>query len=318
MIPSRRAEAVGTDDDGIRLDRWLRERWPGLPYGQIQRLIRTGQVRVDGHRARSHRRLAAGQTVRIPPVPAEVREPGRPEAPGQRARAITDRILYRDDHFLALDKPAGLAVQGGTGIAVHLDGMLDALRFGAEERPRLVHRLDRGTTGVLLLARSRRAARHCARVFREGLARKTYWALVDGVPDPRSGHISGYLRKHAAGGERNMIGSHSGQAAATHYRTRDSANGTTWLELHPVTGRTHQLRVHCAMLGCPIQGDRKYGAAGPGRRNRLQLHAREIAVPDLEGFTLRIAAPVPASMGAAFQRVGFRSAGLTAPVRTSD
>ncbi len=284
---------------------------PNLSYGQVQRLIRTGQVRVDGHRARGHRRLAAGQVVRIPPVSTGLHTSGRTEAAGEEARWIFDRILYRDDHFIALNKPAGLAVQGGTGLSRHLDGMLDALRFGADERPRLVHRLDRETTGVILLARSRRAARHCAQVFRDGLADKIYWALVDDVPSPRAGHISGYLRKHSTGGVRSMVESASGQAASTRYRTRGSAHGTTWLELRPETGRTHQLRVHCAMLGCPIRGDRKYGCHRPGKETGLQLHAREIAVPDLEGISLRIQAPLPAPMDTAFQQAGFSTSDTT-------
>lgn len=299
-------ETVRPDDDGIRLDRWLREQLPELPFGLIQRLIRTGQVRVDGHRARAQLRLAAGQMVRIPPVQHQARkEPARASA-GRHVAALTDRILYKDDHFIAFDKPAGLAVQGGSGISRHLDGMLDALRFGADERPRLVHRLDRDTTGVLLLARSRRAAQHCAQVFREGRASKIYWALVVGAPCPRAGKISGHLRKITAGGERRMIGSLTGRAATTHYSTRGFSDGTAWLELRPITGRTHQLRVHCAMIGCPIHGDSKYGGARAEAGGQLQLHARELTVPDLEGYTLRLEAPLPETMRSRFVRSGFR------------
>ena len=306
MTQGRTPETVRDDDDGVRLDRWLREQLPELPFGLVQRLIRTGQVRVDGRRARAHLRLAAGQAVRIPPVAGQARRAPASRPSDAHAASLSARVLYRDDHFIAIDKPAGLAVQGGPGISIHLDGMLDALRWGADERPRLVHRLDRDTTGVLLLARSRRAAQHCSRIFREGLAEKVYWALADGVPNPRAGRVAGHLRKITAGGERRMVGGPTGRAAATRYRTRGAADGVAWLELRPATGRTHQLRVHCAMLGCPIRGDAKYGGDGAASGGPLQLHAREIAVPDLEGCTLRVEAPVPEAMRSAFARAGFR------------
>ena len=305
----RMPETVRDDDDGVRLDRWLREQLPELPFGLVQRLIRTGQVRVDGRRARAHVRLAAGQVVRIPPVEHPARRLSASGPTDGQIASLSERMLYRDDHFIAINKPAGLAVQGGPGISVHLDGMLDALRCGADERPRLVHRLDRDTTGVLLLARSRRAAQHCSRIFRQGLADKVYWALVAGVPSPRAGQISGHLRKITAGGERRMVGGSTGRAAATRYRTRGFSDGVAWLELRPVTGRTHQLRVHCATIGCPIHGDAKYGGDGVDPDGPLQLHAREIAVPDLEGCTLRIEAPVPDTMQSAFAQAGFRIPG---------
>ncbi len=306
LTGGRMPETVRDDDDGIRLDRWLREQLPELPFPLVQRLIRTGQVRVDGRRARGHLRLAAGQVVRIPPVERQARGSPASLPTDEQIASLSERMLYRDDHFIAINKPAGLAVQGGPGISIHLDGMLDALRGSADERPRLVHRLDRDTTGVLLLARSRRAAQHCSRIFRHGLADKVYWALVDGVPKPRSGQIAGHLRKITAGGERRMVGGSTGRAAATGYRTRGASGGVAWLELRPETGRTHQLRVHCAMIGCPIQGDAKYGGDGARSGSPLQLHAREIAVPDLEGCTLRIEAPVPETMRSAFARAGFR------------
>ena len=243
--------------------------------------------------------------VRIPPVHGQVRKGPAQASAGPHVAALADRILYKNDHFIAFDKPAGLAVQGGSGIARHLDGMLDALRFGADERPRLVHRLDRDTTGVLLLARSRKAAQHCAQLFREGRASKVYWALVVSAPSPRTGKISGHLRKITAGGERRMIGSLAGRTATTHYSTRGFSDGTAWLELRPVTGRTHQLRVHCAMIGCPIHGDSKYGGARAEAGSHLQLHARELTVPDMEGFTLRIEAPLPETMRSRFVQLGF-------------
>ncbi len=223
----------------------------------------------------------------------------------QSAAALRARILYKDEHFIALNKAAGVPVQGGTNIRGHLDGMLDLLRFDSDERPRLVHRLDRDTTGVLLLARSRHSAQHCATVFRNGLADKTYWAIVSGVPRPRRGQVRGTLRKAVIAGEHRIVAGTNGRDALTDYRTRASSDSLSWLELSPRTGRTHQLRVHCALIGCPICGDPKYGERSPASSMPLQLHARELAIPDMEGLTLRITAPLPDAMRDQFERAGF-------------
>ena len=306
MSGKRVPATVRDDDDGIRLDRWLREHLPDIPFALIQRLIRTGQVRVDGRRSTASFRLAVGQRVRVPPVQQPPRVASRPASSAEHASLLQERVLYKDRYFIALDKPSGLAVQGGSGVRFHLDSMLDALRFGSDERPRLVHRLDRDTTGVLLLARSRQAAQHCAKVFRDGLARKIYWALVRGTPNPRVGEIRSNLWKTAGGGRRRMVSSATGREARTKYRTRASSDGVAWLELQPATGRTHQLRVHCALIGCAIRGDTKYGGDSEAKAGTLQLHARELAVPDLEGLTLRIKAHLPQPMRDEFERLGFR------------
>jgi len=301
-------------DGEVRLDRWFHRHFPALTQGALQKMLRSGQIRVDGRRAEANTRLAAGQILRIPPMPDAPAPPPAPKPVDAREAAALERlVLYRDDSVIALDKPQGMAVQGGPGIAKHIDGMLDALRFGAEERPRLVHRLDRDTTGVLLLARTAAAASRLASAFRGRDAAKTYWAIVVGRPHPLEGRISMPLAKHAGGHGERVVPSDAKDAAhaVTLYRTVDSAQKrAAWLELTPLTGRTHQLRVHCAAaLSCPILGDGKYGGAaahpdGFGDRT-LHLHARALRLPHPEGGVLELAAPLPAHMKETFAFLGF-------------
>jgi 23S rRNA pseudouridine955/2504/2580 synthase len=315
---------VAPEDAEMRLDRWFRREFPDLTHGRLEKLLRTGQVRVDGRRAKAGQRLQAGQIVRVPPMPAAApRRPPEtpaPAAPGAaEAEALRDRVLYRDDTVIAIDKPAGLAVQGGTGQRRHLDAMLDALRFGAAERPRLVHRLDRDTSGVLLLARSAAAARKLTEAFRGKAARKVYWALVIGTPPREVGRIDLPLAKGGGVGREKVGAAAGGQPAVTLYRavaTRRVGGGAslTWLVLMPLTGRTHQLRAHCAALGAPILGDGKYGGraafpalpaeAGTAPPERLALHARELALPHPEdGTTLRVTCPLPPPLAALWRRL---------------
>ena len=262
---------VTADEADVRLDRWFRRHYPGTPQSLIQRLCRTGQVRVDGRRAEASQRLAPGQAVKVPPIPAapEAPEP-LPVAPDV-ARDLQKRVIYRDEQIIALNKPPGLPVQGGPGITAHLDAWLDALRFGAE-RPRLVHRLDRDTSGVLLLARTPGVAAKLAALFRGRDIAKTYWAVVTRRPIPPEGQIDIPLRRVTGGrGERTETADRSDEDAAraiTDYRTLDHAGRIAWLELHPQTGRTHQLRVHCVAVGAPILGDLKIRPPGPERRVR--------------------------------------------------
>jgi len=222
-------------------------------------------------------------------------------------------VLYKDADVLAINKPAGLAVQGGTGLDRHLDAMLDALRFEAAERPRLVHRLDRDTSGVLLLGRNARAAAELAEAFRRKDCRKVYWAVVAGVPKPASGRIDLALSKLPGRAGERMAPDEEGKAAVTEYRVLDHAGKqAAWLELRPLTGRTHQLRAHCAALGTPILGDRKYGgqaATLPGGEiaRRLHLHARSIALTRSNGQTLRITAPPPPHLTATLDFLGLAS-----------
>jgi 23S rRNA pseudouridine955/2504/2580 synthase len=225
-------------------------------------------------------------------------------------------VLYRDGSVLVLDKPHGLAVQGGPGIARNLDAMLDALRFGSAERPRLVHRLDRDTSGVLLLGRTPAATAKLAAAFRGREVEKVYWAVVVGQPPGPEGRVDLALAKLGGGprGERTTAvdDPKEGTRAITDFRTLDSARRrVAWMELRPVTGRTHQLRVHCAEgLGCPILGDGKYGGEAahhddlPGQ---LHLHARSLRLPHPEGGVLEAAAPLPPHMKETFAYFGFEA-----------
>ncbi|MFQ5775415.1 MAG: RluA family pseudouridine synthase [Kiloniellaceae bacterium] len=316
-----RTITVQDDEADQRLDRWFRRRFPALGHGRLERLLRTGQVRVDGRRARSGTRLAPGQVVRVPPLPEPAAAPRparpRPVAPDEAA-ALRATVLFKDDWVIAIDKPAGLAVQGGTGQRRHLDAMLEALRFEGAEPPRLAHRLDKDTSGVLLLARTAAAARRLSAAFKGKRARKVYWALTVGVPARRRGRIDLPLAKRPGpAGEKVGAAGDAGKPALTLYEVvEDRALGqrgprVAWLVLVPLTGRTHQLRAHCAALGTPILGDGKYGGKQafpdglPFAMDRLTLHAREIALPHPEdGTTLRVTAPLPPHMAAAWSALG--------------
>jgi 23S rRNA pseudouridine955/2504/2580 synthase len=317
---------VSDDEADIRLDRWFRRHYPDLTQGVIQRLCRTGQVRIDGHRAAAATRLAPGQSVRVPPLPA------LPEPPAEttvtppvdpRSRAELERmILYQDDQLLVLNKPAGLPTQGGPGISKHLDGMLRALATSPREKPRLVHRLDRDTSGVLVVARSPGVAAALAAAFRSRAVLKTYWAVVVGRPVPVAGRVELSLSRGdpsfaAARGARVTIaepGDTDAAHAITDYRTLDhAARKLAWLELSPLTGRTHQLRVHCLALGAPILGDEAYGewresgntALVEGFSQQLHLHARRLTLPHPAGGMLSVEADLPPHMAATFRALGF-------------
>ncbi len=310
---------VTTDEGDIRLDRWFRRHFPGLPQSAIQKLCRTGQIRVDGHRAEAATRLIPGQAIRIPPLPDQPKQP-KPATPPEPeiARHLQDLVLYRDDRLILLNKPSGLAVQGGPGLTRHLDAWLDALRFGATDRPRLVHRLDRDTSGLLLLARTPGAAAKLAAAFRGRNVEKTYWAVVTRRPIPPEGRIDLPLKRiGGARGERTAPADPSDPDAAraiTEYRTLDHAGKLAWLELSPLTGRTHQLRVHCVAIGAPILGDVKYAqpdqngafaATVSGLPSVLHLHARQLRLPHPDGGTLVAEAPLPPHMAETFDTLGF-------------
>ena len=306
---------VAPDDAEQRLDRWFKRHYPALGHGRLEKLLRTGQIRVDGKRAKANLRLAAGQAIRVPPIEREGDAPAaRPavvSASKAEAAALRAAVLHRDAQVMALNKPAGLAVQGGPKQAKNLDALLDLLTFEAAERPRLVHRLDRDTSGVLLLARTAAAARELTGAFKQDAARKIYWALVVGKPPKARGLIRLALDKRAGPGGEKVRVEEAGKRAETRYATVAAAKGITWLLLMPLTGRTHQLRVHCAALGCPILGDGKYGGkAAFSERVRLpktiMLHARELALPHPDdGTTLRVRAPLPPDRQAVWQQLGF-------------
>jgi 23S rRNA pseudouridine955/2504/2580 synthase len=312
-VTSVQTLTVTKDEGDLRLDRWFKRRFPTLGHGRLEKLLRTGQVRVDGRRAKASMRLEAGQSVRVPPLGIEAPAPKRAIEidPGEAAE-LRRRVLHKDAWVIALDKPAGLAVQGGTRTDKHLDAMLDALRFEAEERPKLVHRLDRDTSGVLLLARTTPAARALTEAFRDKTAVKLYWAVTVGVPQRDVGTIDLPLAKLAGPrGERVAADEEDGLRAITHWRVVDRAGRkAAWLALLPETGRTHQLRVHCAALGAPILGDLKYGgreAVLPGGPEKplLHLHARAIRTPHPKGGVLQVKAPLPRHMQESFAFLGF-------------
>ncbi len=309
---------VSPDENDMRVDRFFEARFPGLSFSHIQRIIRKGEVRVDGKRTEPKARLAAGQAVRIPPLKLEAPAP-RADAPGaQQDRAFLKSItLYEDDDVMVLNKPMGLAVQGGSGTTRHVDGMLGALRGPGPDaqRPRLVHRLDKDTAGCLLVAKTRFAAAALAKTFRSRSARKIYWALVPGVPKPRQGRISTYLAKQEREEDSFMRiakhGDKDAMHAVTYYAVVETAaQRLSWLSLKPVTGRTHQLRAHLAHIGHPIVGDPKYfnienWQLPGGMQDKLHLLARRIAVPHPRGGIIDISAPLPPHMQQSWNLLGF-------------
>jgi 23S rRNA pseudouridine955/2504/2580 synthase len=311
--------AVTADEAGMRVDRFLEARFPGLSFSHIQRIIRKGELRVNGRRAQPKQRLEAGQAVRIPPLRLEQERPRTPagEAEAKTRDFLKSITLYEDADVLVLNKPMGLAVQGGSGTTRHLDGMLEVLRDAQGQRPRLVHRLDKDTAGCLLVAKTRFAASALAKSFRSRSARKIYWALVAGVPKPRQGRISTFLAKEEREDDSFMRIARHGEEGASHavtyYAVVDTAaRQLAWLSLKPVTGRTHQLRAHMAHIGHPIVGDPKYFAKENwelpgGVQNRLHLLARRIAVPHPRGGTIDVTAPLPPHMQQSWNLLGFEA-----------
>ncbi|WDR05943.1 RluA family pseudouridine synthase [Devosia rhodophyticola] len=305
---------VHSDEDGMRLDRWFALHFPQLGFGRLQKLIRNGEVKVDRSKVATSTRLSPGQVVRIPPIddPDTVKPI---KLNNEDADFIRTLILYEDDDIYVLNKPFGLAVQGGSGTFRHLDGMLKSLPNKKGEAPRLVHRLDRDTSGCLIVAKTHAAASHFGAVFRSRSARKIYWAVVAGNPTPRQGEISCFLGKRKTpDGEQVVVvknGTPGAQHSMSYYSTTDTASRRfAWLTLKPVTGRTHQLRVHTAQLGTPIINDPRYfnienwqGAVGLGEG--LHLHARRIALPLRSGKRLDVSAPLPPHMQQTFDALGF-------------
>lgn len=305
---------VSADEEGMRLDRWFTRHFPQLGFGRLQKLIRNGEVRVDKARVQTSTRLAEGQTIRIPPID----DPGtvRPVRVNEEdVRFLEDIILHEDDDIYVFNKPHGLAVQGGSGTVRHLDGLLKNLPNKQGEAPRLVHRLDRDTSGCLVVAKTAAAATHFGAVFRSRSARKIYWAIVAGNPTPRQGEISCFLAKQSTEDGEQMVVVRNGAPGAVHsssyYSTTDTASRRfAWVTLKPVTGRTHQLRVHMAQLGTPIIGDPRYfnienWMPAPGLGEGLHLHARRLVLPLRNGKKLDVSAPLPPHMRQSFEALGF-------------
>lgn len=312
---------VTVDEADMRVDRFLEARFPALSFSHIQRAIRKGELRVDGKRVDGKDRLTPGQTVRIPPLRIEEKpSPARSAAKeAGDAAFLRSLALYEDADILVINKPAGLAVQGGSGTVRHVDGMLEALRDRDGQKPRLVHRLDKDTAGCLVIAKSRLAAATLAKSFRSRATRKIYWALVAGVPRVKQGRVSTYLAKEEApdGDARMAVARHGDDGAShalTYYAVVDTAaQKLAWLSLKPVTGRTHQLRAHAAHIGHPIVGDPKYfnvenWELPGGIQNRLHLLARRIVVPHPRtGQPIDVTAPLPPHMRQSWNLLGFET-----------
>ena len=325
--------AVGADDADMRLDRWLKRQFPQMTQGMVEKSCRKGEIRVDGARAKASDRVQPGQMIRVPPLPDA--PPPPPAATGgisaADTRMIQAAVLWKDEHIIALNKPAGLPSQGGSGQGSrHVDGLTPALMFGYKERPVLVHRLDKDTSGVLLLARTPRIARRLSEAFRERTTRKIYWAVVAGVPQPLMGTIRYGLVKAGGRGEaekmrcvhpRDIDTTEGAKRATTDYAVLDRLGSrAAWVALVPITGRTHQLRAHMAELGNPIVGDGKYG--GRGQENlgdgwgaqlggdisrKLHLHARQIAFTHpVTGKQITLVAPLPDHMERTWATMGWK------------
>jgi 23S rRNA pseudouridine955/2504/2580 synthase len=315
---------VDPDDDGARIDRWFRRHYPALAHTQLEKLLRTGQVRLDGKRVKASERISTGQIIRLPPllhmihkvveIPSTDSQRGPAQASEQRRKLAEGLVLHRDSSVIVLDKPSGLASQGGSGIAEHVDALLEFLSFGKKQRPRLVHRLDRDTSGVLVVARTTPAAAALSEALRRRDASKVYWALTKGVPSPQKGTIRSSLAKESRGREEKMteVGQETegAKTAVTEYVVMETAGKEfAWVAVKPVTGRMHQIRVHLASLGTPVVGDFKYGgtaARGCGEiENRLHLHARSIDIAHPDGGRLNVMAPLPPHMLKTWHLLGF-------------
>ena len=325
---------IGEDESGMRLDRWLHRRFPDVSNSHLMRIVRKGEVRVSGKRADVSTRLTTGENVRVPPLRIAPQEgPAVKRANPGDAEAIRAMILFEDRDVLVLNKPYGLAVQGGSGTKRHIDGMLEALADRQGNRPVLVHRLDRDTSGVLMIAKSRKSAAELGEIFRSRQAKKIYWALVEGVPKPAQGRISMFLAKGEGMGdargqgraelERMRVAKHGdpdAQHSLTLYAVVDKVTPRlAWLSMRPVTGRTHQLRAHCEAIGHPIVGDPKYNrrpandptrsdplrAVPPGLEPKLHLLARRLILPHPRGGVIDVTAPLPEHMTKSFAMFGF-------------
>ena len=332
---------VAGDEGEQRLDRWFKRRFPHVTQGAVEKMCRTGQVRVDGGRVKASDRVVPGMEIRVPPLPVgEAPKPVESRMAKTDAGMIQDAVLWKDEHMIVLNKPAGLPSQGGSGQGTrHVDALAEALKFGYKEKPKLVHRLDKDTSGVLLLARTDRVARALSEALRHREARKIYWAVVAGVPHPRQGSIKFGLVKapgRGRGGEgEKMLCVHPSKVAETEGAKRAQTDYFTlwflgarlsWMALEPVTGRTHQLRAHMAEIGHPIMGDGKYG--GPGQENpgdgwgaasggdisrKLHLHARSLTIEHpITKTMMTFTAPLPDHMARTWKLMDWKETDVPA------
>ena len=321
---------IDADDDGIRIDRWFKRHYPHVTHVLLEKLLRKGEVRLDGKRAKAADRIAAGQSMRLPPQVVHAKDQ-RPEKPQTDAKAdvkhplaskdmgsLADRILYMDKQVIVIDKPPGLATQGGSGLTRHVDGMLESLQYEKPTRPKLVHRLDRDTSGVLLIARTALAASGLSASLALRDTSKVYWALTRGVPKQKNGVVKGALAKEGGHGphgrDERMAMTEEGEEGAKFSLTEYAVMATAgtefaWVAARPITGRTHQIRVHLASLGTPIVGDFKYGGTDSRGRgdiaDKLHLHARSIDIGRPDGGRLQATAPLPPHMVKSWKLLGF-------------
>ncbi|MEI7791759.1 MAG: RluA family pseudouridine synthase [Alphaproteobacteria bacterium] len=317
---------IDPDDDGVRLDRWFKRHYPHVTHTLLEKLLRKGEVRLDGKRAKANDRIAAGQAMRLPPqvIHAKAPQKQKPDAEPKHLLAskdmgsLADRILYMDKQVIVIDKPPGLATQGGSGLTKHVDGMLDSLQYEKPSRPKLVHRLDRDTSGVLLIARTALAASGLSASLALRDTSKVYWALTRGVPKQKNGVVKGALAKEGGHGphgrDERMAMTEEGEEGAKFSLTEYAVMATAgtefaWVAARPITGRTHQIRVHLASLGTPIVGDFKYGGTdsrGKGDiADKLHLHARSIDIGRPDGGRLQATAPLPPHMVKSWKLLGF-------------
>ena len=317
---------IDPDDDGARVDRWFKRHYPHVTHTLLEKLLRKGEVRLDGKRAKANDRVAAGQSMRLPPqvIHAKAPQKQKPEAEPRHLLAskdmgsLADRILYMDKQVIVIDKPPGLATQGGSGLTKHVDGMLDSLQYEKPSRPKLVHRLDRDTSGVLLIARTALAASGLSASLALRDTSKVYWALTRGVPKQKNGVVKGALAKEGGHGPRGrderMAMAEEGEEGAKFSLTEYAVMATAgtefaWVAARPITGRTHQIRVHLASLGTPIVGDFKYGGTDARAKgdiaDKLHLHARSIDIGRPDGGRLQATAPLPPHMAKSWKLLGF-------------
>lgn len=313
---------VDIEENTMRLDRWFKIHYPDIRYGELQKLLRTGQIRVDSKRVKADTRLQEGQLIRLPPMFEENSKINKQDVTKKTIGSMADfealarMTIYEDAHILVLNKPAGIAVQGGSGVNRHIDGMLECLRNKKGVKPRLVHRLDKDTSGVLLVGKTRQATSFLADAFKNRETKKVYWALVIGVPKKYENKVSTWLVKQSTvGGDIVQVCKHGTEGsdfAISYYRlVEQAAQNFSWLEMEPYTGRTHQLRVHAAYINHPILGDPKYFHADSnwcfpgGIQNKLHLHARSIICPHPVGGQINVKAPLPQHMIQSFNLLGF-------------
>ncbi len=307
---------VEEEEEGIRLDRWFKRKFPAIGHGQLEKLLRKGQIRLNGKRTKSNTRIKSGQLIKVPPI----RNVERPlpkkklnsKVTNQDIETLCQSVIYKDEHIIAINKPPGLAVQGGSGISKHVDAMLNSLQFEMKERPKLIHRLDKDTSGILLLARSAKAASFLTKAFKTRDVHKVYWAAVVGLPKIKYGKIDIALEKQSSRFGEKTVASKNGKRALTYYRIIDNASTkSTWLAMMPETGRKHQLRVHCALLGTPILGDGKYGGKGAffdgasGIDRQLHLHAKAIKFPHPAGGFFQVVSDLAPHMKKSWNYLGF-------------